>query len=152
MYLGLTLVLLLNRWFQPYLARAQHWTMLLHAAYPAALGSLALLAVSGMLTAYIDAPVRAPGVFNIEALVNVPYGIAYVAAFWLKLALGVGVLVVASKARLPGQAFVVAHRPAALTGSLTVTFGLLSVLLLLDVVVLVYLHNLSHLSVVVPPR
>jgi hypothetical protein len=146
-YLVLTLVLLLNRWFQPYLVRAPRWTMLLHAAYPAALGSLALLAISGMFTGYVDAPVRAPGVFNVEALATVPYGIGYVAAFWFKLALGIGVLVVASRARLPRVASV-----GASTGRLTVTFGLLSILLLFDVVVLVYLHNLSHLSVVVPLR
>jgi hypothetical protein len=151
-YLGLTGALMIEVWFGSYLNRAATWRRFTRIIVPAALGSLAIVTVSGFYTGYFDGPVHPPGVFDVQAMENVPYGSAYLVAFWLKPILGLAVLAILARARhapRPAHAWIGVH---AVATRLSVGYGALVVLLLANVVVLVYLHSLSHLSVSLAPR
>jgi hypothetical protein len=155
--------MLLGLWFRPYLHPSAAWRALEDAAFPAALLSLVVLVISGLYTGYFDAPVRPPGVFNVEALANVPFGFQYAAAFASKVVLGFGLLALLWRVRRTRQSEPDHHASASGMGMfrgqgfgtahwLTVGFGFLTLLLLADVVVLVYLHYISHLGSTLPVR
>jgi hypothetical protein len=153
-YLGTGAVMLLGLWFDTYLTNSRAWRAVQQAAFPLALGSLLLLLVSGLYTGYFDAPVRAPGVFNARALSLVPFGQEYAAAFASKVVLGLGVLLVLWRVRHARQSQRLYRGPTngSLAIGLTLGFGTLVVLLLTNVVVLVYLHYISHLGASLPIR
>jgi hypothetical protein len=162
-YLGMGAVMLLGLWFKPYLQPSAAWRALEEATFPTAVLSLVVLVISGLYTGYFDAPVRAPGVFNIDALANVPFGFQYATAFATKIALGFGLLALLWRVRRMRQSEPEHQISCAGLGMLrgpglgaahwlTVGFGFLTLLLLADVVVLVYLHYISHLGSTLPVR
>ena len=160
-YLGMGALMLLGLWFRQYLQPSATWRALESATFPTAVLSLVLLVISGLYTGYFDAPVRAPGVFNIQALANVPFGFQYAVAFAAKVILGFGLLALLWRVRRTRQRALDQRaieldmaRGQGLGAArwLTVGFGFLTLLLLADVVVLVYLHYISHLGSTLPVR
>lgn len=135
--------------------------------FPWAAGAtLALLAVSGALSAAYNAPTRAPGLFSPGSVARLPFGEAYLAAFLAKMILAAGTIVgtvalglLLRRARaapvpVSGGAIAAAdRREVALVGRtpralarLAAANLLTGVLLLVDVVVLGYLHVISHVG------
>src|SRR5439155_416266 len=98
--------------------------------------------------------VRAPGVFDLQAMSSVQYGYAYLVAFWLKPVLGLAVLLIVDQARRapwPAPAFVDGQTSPPGARRLSLGYGALVLLLLANVVVLIYLHSLSHLGANLAP-
>jgi hypothetical protein len=140
-YLALSGVLLANVTFGRYLQQSLAWRRLVSSAVLSAMLCLVLIVASGVYTGYFDGPIRAPGAFDVQTMRMVPFGNAYVVAFWMKAVLAVAVLAVIGRAR-PGAALV----STATLIRLGVAYSALVVLLLAAVAVLVYLHALTHLS------
>lgn len=135
----------------------------------AAFGSLAALLAVGLYSAAFDAPITAPGIYDVNRMRQIPFGEWYLAAFALKPVLFIVLLLLAFrignalKALRPplveaGEAGVVVAAPAAAQLSalaglrrLTMANALVGVVLVADVAVVVYLHYVSHLGVFLPP-
>lgn len=126
-----------------------------------AFGSLAVLLGAGLYSAAFDAPITSPGIYDVDRMLEIPYGDWYLAAFAVKVIL-FGVLV--------ALAFRTTHHlrdwhagmrlqaegSAAVEGALrslrrtTATTGIVGVLVIADVAVLIYMHYISHLGVFLP--
>lgn len=142
----------------------ERWRLLrrLATAFPWAAGaSLLVLGVSGLYSARYNAPTRSPGLFAPEVFERLPFGEAYLVAFLAKMALAaaiVGATVAlavalrrAYRSPLPavaGAATGAAFGPAAgrWTAWLAAINLLLGFLALANVVVLGYLHIISHVG------
>lgn len=138
----------------------------------AAFGSLALLLAAGLYSAAFDAPITAPGIYDIEGMRRIPYGDWYLAAFIVKPILFIVLAVLAVriygdlKAWPPmtirgGASAVLAHGRAADAAvaaviprlrQLTVANAIVGLVLVADVAVVIYLHYVSHLGVFLPPE
>lgn len=116
--------------------------------------SLALLAATGFYNAVYNSPLRPPGILSLEIMARIPYGLAYMATTALKVftvAIG-AVFALRMAVLLRGVKSPIEKDPAQRQGSLLVlaTVNLsLGLVMLLPVAVMVYLHNLSHLAVLV---
>ena len=136
----------------------------------AAFGSLAALLAAGLYSAAFDAPITAPGIYDVNRMRQIPFGEWYLAAFALKLVAFVLLLVLASRignalkawhATLEeaGDAGVVAAAAVAAQTStvaelrrLTLDNAIVGAVVVADVAVVVYLHYVSHLGVFLPPE
>jgi hypothetical protein len=140
--------------------------------WPSIAAGIVLLASSGIYAAAYGAPIRAPGVFNLDVMWGIPYGPVYLGAILYKsVAFAVSAVVMykmAGAMREAGNAIPAAEgasvdalpMAAAMSTSRTATssqlFRLaavntaLGLSLIVAVVVVMYLHNLSHLAVFLP--
>lgn len=123
---------------------------------PAAVASLALLLGAGLYSAAFDAPITSPGIYDISTMRRIPYGEAYLAAFFVKVALFLVLAVLAVRihralrawnasqtTRGDGAAVAVLRRETLLNAAVGVA-------VIADVAVLIYLHYISHLGVFLP--
>lgn len=143
----------------------QRWRPLkrVAGAFPwAAGGSLMLIAMSGTYNALYNVPTRAPGIFAPQALATLPFGKAYLAAFFVKMGLVLAILIATPMLALAlRKAY---DLPAPLGGGMNDASGvsradpertvrwlaalnlLLGLLTFANVVVLGYLHMISHVG------
>lgn len=139
----------------------------LSTLFPLAVASLALLAGTGIYNAIYNSPLRPPGVFSLEVMELLPYGTAYLVVVGLKaftVILGAGLALRLAKGLKMAAALPGAGNPEALEAGDTMAIRHLRLLplaaanlalglaMLLGVAVMAYLHNLSHLAVLVPGR
>lgn len=127
----------------------------MRTAFPvASVGAFALIALSGLYNAAYNAPTRAPGLFTPSVIAGLPYGRAYLVAFAMKnllaVALAIGTFRLALMIRrAPVATFDGGARPAHVDRR--VRLGLVNLaiggLLIITVIVVDYLHLLSHASV-----
>lgn len=120
--------------------------------------SLALLLAAGLYSAWFNAPVRPPGLFNPRAVASLPYGASYLAVFMAKPVI-FAVLVLAAmgirrnldswSAALEAKQVTRAQLSVRRLRLWTLVSGALGGALVVDVAALVYLHYLSHLGVFV---
>ena len=125
---------------------------------PMALVSLALLLAAGIYEMFFDGPVVAPGIFDLSAMRRLPYGEWYLAAFALKPALFLAIVVLARRIRnelraadptrnaseaARGAAMSALRRDAALNAAAGGT-------VVIVVATVIYLHYVSHLGVLLP--
>ena len=116
---------------------------------PVAVLSLALILGSGIHSAVYGTPIRDPGVFDLDTLLNIPFGGYYFGAL---VGMVIGWIALVIVTRNMRRAFLRVSREGstrpmhapALAGLFTTIF------LAIDVTVLLYLHNISHLSLVIP--
>ncbi len=109
--------------------------------------SLLLLLASGLHSATWGTPIRAPGVFDLGTLLDVPFGGQYVAALAAMAAAWVVMVAITIRMRRALRASSIdlaGARGAAFAG-----VGV-SAFLVVDIAVLLYLHNISHLSLTIP--
>lgn len=159
LWFGLSGLIVAAFWLLRGESRGQFWRRL-YPLFPWLGGaSLLLLAATGIYNAIYNSPIRPPGTLNLELMERIPYGIAYLVALGLKaltVLIGGGLLVGMAKglrwARWPGEGnpAVATSGKSSLLLRLAVTNIALGVIMMLSVAVLVYLHNLSHLAVLVP--
>lgn len=154
-------VLVLSRFTAP----EQRWRLLRRGAiaFPWAIGgTLLLVAITGIYNAMYNVPTRSPGIFAPEVFARLPFGEAYLAAFFVKMGLMVAILgaTVALAAALrgaygrpvPGIAGAAPgssgprHAPDQQVTWLAVLNLVLGLLTFANVVVLGYLHIISHVA------
>lgn len=155
-----SLVLVLSMLLTP----EQRWRPLQRVAqvFPwAAGGSLLIIALSGIYNALYNVPTRAPGLFAPQGLAALPFGKAYLTAFLVKMSLMVTILVATTTLALVLRN--VYGRPAPVGGAgdgvgasrldperlvrILAAFNfLLGLLIFANVVVLGYLHIISHVG------
>ena len=132
----------------------------LHRRYAlVAFGSLAVLFAAGLYSAWFDAPVRPPGVFDLHAMRRLPYGDWYLAMFALKPALFVMLAWLAVALRRQLRAWSAAadgDRPDDVRAAvsklrlLTALNAGAGIAVFVDVAIVIYLHYVSHLGVFLP--
>lgn len=126
--------------------------------FPATMVSLSLLLAAGLYSAAFDAPIVAPGIYDVKRMLEIPYGEWYLAAFLLKPVLFVVLVVMAIRINgalrgWNGDALSAEHREA--VGALrraSVLNGVAGLLLVADVAVVIYLHYITHLGVFLPDQ
>lgn len=169
-YIAFTGAVLLAIWFRASDTRPEVWNWLRRAFFSGTLVAASVLLASGLYLGYYDAPVKSPGTFSLSALGRIPYGYAYLAAFWLKAPLAVALLGIAlriHRAMNPrGQLNPIAGASVDRVGDVTSTphsaplpnqlllrlslaYVVVGLLLLANIAVLIYLHYISHLGAVV---
>ena len=126
---------------------------------PLAMGSLVVLLAAGLYSAWFDAPVRPPGIFDLDAMRRLPYGNWYLAAFIVKPALFSVLVLLALRMRGQLDAWTRAiegDRPAdaqTATSALrrsTFLNAAAGVAVFADIAIVIYLHYVSHLGVFLP--
>ncbi|PJF41570.1 MAG: hypothetical protein D6737_00995 [Chloroflexi bacterium] len=150
----IAVVLVAHRFMEP---EAEYRTLLRLKTifWPAAVASLSILLSSGIYNAIWDAPIRAPGVFNLDTMLSIPFGDVYLAAFAGKV-IAYGLLVV-STIRLGRSLSTIPEtipenpideiQPVTRTAFIAAGIG---ALLAINIAVLIYMHYISHLSIVIP--
>jgi hypothetical protein len=160
-YFGATSLALLAAWIGPASVAPAHLHALRRWFRPVAGASLAALLAAGVYGTVFDAPVLPPGLFDMDAMLRLPYGEWYLAAFAVKPVLFV-VLVIAA-VRIDRGLRRVAHslgkgdepnseaagHARALRRATALNAGA-GLLLVIDVAVVIYLHYVSHLGVFLP--
>jgi hypothetical protein len=131
---------------------------------PVTVGSLIILSASGMYSADFDSPTNAPGIYDIGAILRLPYGEAYLGAFLVKPLAWLILIYLAVRtgqelklyARLPlvgGEATAMALPAVRVTPRLKhlalANLGV-GIVLVVDIALIIYLHYLSHLGVFIP--
>lgn len=131
---------------------------------PVTVGSLIVLGASGMYSAAFDSPTNAPGIYDIEAILRLPYGEAYLGAFLVKPLAWLMLIYLAVRigqelklyARVPlvgGGAMAMALPTVRVTSRLKhlalANLGI-GIVLVVDIALVIYLHYLSHLGVFIP--
>lgn len=172
-WFGLTGVILAAYGFLQPASRAPLFRRLSSVFLPATILSLAVLAASGVYTAIFSAPIKPPGVFDLDVMWRIPFGPAYLATIAFKaLALGVSghlMMRMAKALRIASLPVPMGASSFAITASgtpalreiaiaakespllrLAVTNVVIGLLLAVDIVLAVYLHNISHLAVFLP--
>lgn len=156
------LVLVLSVLFAP----EQRWRPMgrVSRVFPlAAGGSLFIIATSGIYNARYNVPARPPGLFAPGILAELPFGRAYLGAFLVKM--GLMLAIVGATAALGFALRRVYSQPASTRGGMTAVYRevaddptdrpvrwlaalnlLLGLLIFADVVVLGYLHIISHVG------
>ncbi len=131
---------------------------------PVTVGSLLVLGGSGMYSAAFDSPTSAPGLYDIQAILDLPYGEAYLGAFLVKPLAWLALIYLAVRighelkgyASFPivGGAATIAMPAVRVTPRLKqlalANVGV-GVVLVVDIALVIYLHYLSHLGVFLPP-
>lgn len=135
-------------------------TRLVRSFTPLAGSSLVVLLAAGVYGTIWDAPVLAPGLFDLDAMTRLPYGEWYLAAFAVKPIVFVVLVVLAVRIRrglrdltefADGEvggsdrsgAMATLRRDTALN-------ALAGAVLVLDLAFVIYLHYVSHLGVFLP--
>lgn len=153
-------------------SRAMFFRRLSRYFLPAMVAGMAVLALSGAYSAAYGAPIKAPGIYDIDVMLKIPYGPAYMGTMAFKLAAflasGVILLMMSRELKLAAEQFpqVGGGSQSALIADVTETSGdsavssplfrlavanaTLGLTLTVAVVVIMYLHNLSHLAVFIP--
>lgn len=167
-WFGLTGIILVGYFFLGTAPRSLLLRRIEPAFAPAAAVSLGLLGASGVYNGIFSSPIRPPGVFAVATMAQIPFGVPYLVAFGVKLvAFGAGcalammmVRALKVESRLPvvsGGAVAVADAwaipaPAgwASLRRLALINAVLGLVMVVDVVVTVYLHYISHLAVALP--
>lgn len=136
------------------------WLRRLRRRYaPIAFGSLAVLLFAGLYSAWFDAPVRPPGVFDLHALRRLPYGNWYLAMFLAKPVLFAALAWLAAAMRRHldvWTAAVATDRPGEAQAAISrLRFATLlnagaGIAVFIDVGIVIYLHYVSHLGVFLP--
>ncbi|MBI4279746.1 MAG: FixH family protein [Armatimonadetes bacterium] len=161
-WLALSALVLVATWLIP---PEQRWSLLhrLAKGYPwIAGGSLLAVIASGLYNARYNVPTRSPGLFAPRVFQGLPFGEAYLLAFFAKMGLAAAILVVTIAL---GMALRRAYdqRPPAVAGGgpgspatgnlrsghltrLAVSNVVLGLLMLANVVVLAHLHIISHVG------
>jgi len=118
---------------------------------PAATLSLLVILGSGLHSAIWGTPINEPGVFDLDTLLDIPFGGPYVAAL-AGMALAWVLMVFVTLRMRAGLQQWTAHGESAVGGvrSSAVAGVAITVFLAIDITVLLYLHNISHLSLVIP--
>ncbi len=149
-------------WFGVPAARPDLPSRLARVFPPLAFGSLAALLGAGLYSAAFDAPIVAPGIYDVRGMLRIPYGEWYLAAFLVKPVLFVVLAVLAFRIHRtlqtwrsgPIEAGDALHSsaPVALARlrRLTTINGAVGLLLVVDVAIVIYLHYISHLGVFLP--
>ncbi|MFQ5872878.1 MAG: FixH family protein [Dehalococcoidia bacterium] len=171
-WFGLTGVILVAYGFLQPALRAPLYRRLSRVFLPAATLSLAALAASGAYTAIFSAPIKPPGVFDLDVMWRIPFGPHYLGTIAFKaLALGTCAILAWRMA----QALMSASLPVPAGGGtvamkardartnetvavirdvhlfrLAVANAMIGVLLAADVALAIYLHYISHLAVFLP--
>lgn len=127
---------------------------------PLAGSSLAVLLAAGVYGTIWDAPVLAPGLFDLDAMTSLPYGEWYLAAFAVKPILFVVLVVLAVRIgrglrALTGfaEGEVGGSERAGVMATLrrdTALNALAGAVLVIDLAFVIYLHYVSHLGVFLP--
>jgi putative copper export protein len=122
---------------------------------PAAAASLLLLLGAGLYSAAYDAPITYPGIYDISTMRRIPYGEAYLVAFFVKvfLFLVLAVLAVQISRTLRGWNWNEPNANGAAAKALrreTLLNAGVGLAVVADVAVLIYLHYVSHLGVFLP--
>lgn len=170
---GLTVVILIVHLLLSGASRAMFFRRLSKVFLPAVAASMLMLALSGVYSAAYGAPIKAPGIFNLSVMWQIPYGPAYLGAIAFKvvafLVSGALMLKMAKAMKAAGDALpasaggsraatleaateiggAVDARPSPLL-RLAVLNAVLGMSLAIAIVVAMYLHNLSHLAVFLP--
>jgi hypothetical protein len=136
---------------------------------PASLAGLAGILLSGLYAAAFDAPNGAPGIYDIDDLLQLPYANAYLAAFLVKPLMWMALVVLAFRvnsvvirpARNPAPAgaapigpttqAIEDFSPSKAVRRLTYIIATVGILIVADMAILVYIHYISHLGVFLPP-
>lgn len=142
-------------WFGTTFSRQGLPRLLGRVFLPAAALSLATLLGAGLYSAAFDAPIQAPGIYDISTMRDVPYGDAYLVTFFVKVALFIALGVFAVRIhgalrRLSGSQPAGGGAAMAALRRETLLNGMLGVAVVADVAVLIYLHYVSHLGVFLP--
>jgi hypothetical protein len=122
---------------------------------PVASLSLGALLLAGLYTAAFDAPVAWPGIYDLSALLSIPYGDAYLAAFLIKVVSFVLLVVMAYRIHRTLDRWSRSPVPDADAASIAILKrqslinAAIGLLVLADVAVVIYLHYISHLGVFV---
>lgn len=172
-YFGAIGFALAMAWFDVPARMSKTWDRLRAGFLPVAMLSLAGILGTGLFSMAYDAPVTAPGIYDLERLFALPYGEWYFAAFVLKpiawlglVALAVRVYFVVVRERRPVISGAAAGLPVVsggagneaaelrgpvpgLRGLTFMTIGV-GMALVADLAVVIYLHYLSHLGVFLP--
>lgn len=151
MWVGLIGVAIVGCCFTEPGSRQRTLGLLKRFLVPVATVSLVLILASGLHTATWGTPINEPGVFDLSTLLDIPFGGQYVVAL-AAMALAWALMVIVSmrlRAGLQawteaGEAGVAQVKSAAFAGLAIMIF------LAVDITVLLYLHNISHLSLVIP--
>lgn len=154
-WFGLTGAILAVFWFVEATARSAPFRRIERLFPLAAVASLAGLFASGLYTAVYGAPTLPPGLLDLPGTLRVPFGGAYLALFLAKVAVLVPLALIAAgmggtlracrSPAAPGAPDKQAHLLRLAKAS-----AALGLLLAADVTALIYLHNLSHLALVLP--
>lgn len=172
-YFGAVGFALTLAWFGVPARSGRTWERVRAGYLPVTMLSLAGILGTGMFSMAYDAPVTAPGIYDLERLFALPYGEWYFAAFVLKpvawvglVALAIRVYFVVVRERRAETAAAAIGLPVISGGAgneaaelrdsfpglrgltfLTIGVGLV---LVADLAVVIYLHYLSHLGVFLP--
>ena len=124
--------------------------------FPAAATSLVLLLGAGLYSAAFDAPVTFPGIYDILTMRRIPYGEAYLIAFFVKVALFVMLAVLAVRISRTLRGWNASDSTRA-NGTVvarlrreTLLSTVVGLAVVADVAVVIYLHYVSHLGVFLP--
>lgn len=117
--------------------------------------SLVSLLAAGMYAAAFDAPVAWPGIYDVDSMLSIPYGDAYLVAFVLKIVAFVLLVIMATRMSGSLRSWSTSAAPDADTGSIarlkrqTLVNAAIGMFVVADVAVVIYLHYISHLGVFV---
>lgn len=166
-WFGLSGVILSAHWLLPGSLRGRFLARLARPFLWISAASLALMLLSGLYSSVYSAPIRPPGIFNLAVVSRLPYGVPYLSVYFMKVGgftllafvayrMNNALRAIERRSSPSGAAVVVAAAQAtrldeaATLNRLAVLNAALGVLLVLAVVLLSYLHNISHLALVVP--
>lgn len=121
--------------------------------------SLAVLLGSGIYNGIWDAPIRPPGVFDINTMLQIPFGDIYLLAFLGKVLAYIVLASVTVRLRKALKEFSPGGLVTSLESEAEVTLELArfakigmgtAVFLAVNIAVLIYMHYISHLAVLIP--
>ncbi len=169
---GLSAMTVVAHLFLSPASKAMFFRRLSRVYWPVIAAGIVVLILSGVYAAAYGAPIKASGVFNIDVMWEIPYGPVYLGAILYKsIAFAISAVVMykmaaamrtAGNAIPPAEGASVDSLPMAAAVSTTKAatssqlFRLaavntaLGLSLIVAVVVVMYLHNLSHLAVFLP--
>jgi hypothetical protein len=122
---------------------------------PVAVVSLVILFGAGLYQAAFDAPVAWPGIYDVDALLSIPYGDAYLVAFLFKVLAFVLLVVMAARIHRSLRTWDEHPTPETDATSIarlkrqTLVNALIGLGVAADVAIVIYLHYISHLGVFV---
>jgi hypothetical protein len=152
-------VILVAHWFMAPETKHQALYQLRGFFSPIAGVSLAILLGSGIYNGIWDSPIRPPGVFDLQTMLQVPFGDVYLMAFLGKVLAfavlaGVTIRLRTVLRDLPTSAAERPSNPApdgTLVAARLAKIGLgTAIFLVIDIAVLIYMHYISHLAIVIP--
>lgn len=118
---------------------------------PTATLSLLVVLGSGLHTATWGTPIDEPGVFDLGTLLDIPFGGQYVVALAAMVLAWVLMVFVTLRLRSGLRIWSVQGEPGIAVVKRAAFAGIaITIFLAIDITVLLYLHNISHLSLVIP--